>query len=340
MISPGELVARWLATSEVAGQIAAAKGVRYFGPPIEGRTAQGPGRSHPVHFVDAPDGVAVGEGSAVWSWWTDDSLPLTVQDLTCKVPSDDGPSHELVVATELRWSSVEVSAGWGAVSLPLDLGFVLARLVIKGGTDPSAESSVGVPLDECIALLFAAAVTIGERGPALSPLGERHDGSWIALSWTFRTGLATRCLDIPILGAPMETSVTVFGTPAVHSLSASLRLERPDRTRMIGCDADVENRYRSRAEGGTFAAPPEGGILCRPWVLAPLLRPTSLSAPPLRQVPFGHHDALHWWPPRGTCEPQVTCAPGFVALQVELRSTAPLADETVTIRSGMALFGM
>ncbi|MFO0629884.1 MAG: hypothetical protein U0325_30225 [Polyangiales bacterium] len=343
------VVRRWLAMDDVHKRLATSTRTRYYGPPLEGHPAVGPGRTHPVHFVDAPDGVPVSDGSPVWSWWTDDSTPLTVQDITCKIPSDEGASHELLVAPSLRWSSVEVVSSDQTIALTLDHRFILARIVTEGGAAPFSGLGQECVLDECIAVLFAAALSPGERGPTLSPLGDNHDGAWIALTWWFRSGRAARHIDPlhALLAVPLETTVSAFGSSALDGLSATLHLSRPEQTKMIGCEADVEGRYRARAGGGCLVLPPDSNALPAllvkqsiPWVLAPPLRPYSSGAPAIPQLPIGHHDALHWLAPREASTPRATVADGLVMLDSAIESRTACADGTVTLSSGAAFFGM
>ncbi|MFO0608226.1 MAG: hypothetical protein U0324_33985 [Polyangiales bacterium] len=198
-----------------------------------------------VHFVDAPDDVAPSPSTPIWSWWVDDAEPAAVLDLTCKVPADDPPSHELFVCTAVRWQEVRVGWRGREVALPLAPDHLLLQATCVDGdaADPAMR------LDGSMALLFAYALGEGGAEPVGPGLLAAGQGDVVMVAVEFLTGRAARGVD-PwglALVAPLHPRLTVGATCALDGLAATLVLERGGATTMVGCTADDEGRFRARA---------------------------------------------------------------------------------------------
>ncbi len=184
-----------------------------------------------VHFVDAPDNVS--------------PSPATVLDLTCKVPADDPPSHELFVCTAVRWEGVRVGWRGRALALPLARDFLTLQAVCEDGEadDPAMR------LDGSMALLFLYGLEDGGVSPvdAGDFAAGRRDVAVVAVE--FLVGRASHGVD-PwglALVAPLHPRLTVSATCPLEDLAATLAFVRGRSTTMVGCTADDEGKFRACA---------------------------------------------------------------------------------------------
>ena len=259
--------------------------LRYYGPPLTAMEPSGTASGHPIHFVDAPDGHAVASDSLVWSWWADDSSPLAALDITCKIPDDSSTSHELLVLPKLQWDLVKFGGEAAACPITLHHRHIAARVITRGGTGTLTADDSSQTLDECISILYV--LPIGElQGNA--PSAEPFANELLGIAWELRTTKATE-ISTPtgkILAALMDTSLCIFNGEAPHELAATLTAERRKTTRMIGCGADVESRFREQvAREMTVTTRPDGMVIAPNRIAA---------AREMAQCPWGTHDALHW----------------------------------------------
>lgn len=207
-----------------------------------------PLRARKMHFVDAPDRVAVEADTRVWSWWTEDADPSAWLDLTCKLPDPDGGDpHELFVARRARWEALSVECEGRRVALPLDGEY----LVMKCYADDGAAR--GMRLDGSALTLFAWRLT----GEGCEPLAELDDGDGVRVFAAVELVCARPRRGVDpwglALGAPVHPRLSVWATGALGRIEATLVLDRTESTVMVGCEADVEARYRGRADSALGA---------------------------------------------------------------------------------------
>lgn len=201
-----------------------------------------------MHFVDATDGAEVTADSAVWSWWMEDRDPAAVADVTCKVPADDPVSHELFVCTSLRWSAVTATVDGATHELPLTVDHLLCKCFAEDGAVP------GMRLDGSMLLVFGYALDGATRPLATDDLD--GDGVTALVAVELVCGRSRGDVD-PwglALGAPLHPRLSVRASRAMERVGAELTLVRPTETTMVGCEADVEERFRRMAEPAIDAA--------------------------------------------------------------------------------------
>ncbi len=221
-----------------------------------------------VLYVDAPDDAPVTADAAIWSFWVDGD-PARVLDVTCKVPArerPDVPSHELGVCSEVRWDAPAVVLRGARVPLPLDRAHLLRVYLARGGVLPARGCGLwplGAPLDAGLLAVY---------GFELTPEGAVHaltaaqcarddlmpdDGAPAAPDAPVRVVVAVEFVTCRpardydpwglLLAARLHPHLMLMASAALDGFEAAAVLARPEGTDMIGCFADLEQAWRSRA---------------------------------------------------------------------------------------------
>jgi hypothetical protein len=224
-----------------------------------------------VIFADAPDDQTVREGSAVWSWWMDGGEVARVQDVTCKVPAEDVPAHELFVLRELDWRDLAVTVQGRRIALPLDARWLVARHTLEHGHvaadthDVSrAEGSLDASVMAAFAYVIAPDGTLSTASPELLAQTDfmpednttAGDAVRVVVCLEFVTYRAAKDFDPwgALLAAQVRPRVMVRASHPLDRVEVAVEFERPAETTMVGCTADLENAYRGLAEPHTQAS--------------------------------------------------------------------------------------
>jgi hypothetical protein len=221
----------------------------------------------PVLFADAPEDRPIGEGEPLWSWWSTNPEPARILDVTCRVPAEGAPFHELVVCRDLEWTRVEVAASGRLIPLPLHVPFLLRKYVLLEGSVPASEGAL-FPLeldaDTSMLCVFGFQVPAGADAPEPIPPSACNDDGFMPCSdqshpaGPLRVVIALElicekvCRDLDpwglLRGARLRPHLLVRADRPLEHAAATLRVRRTPSTVMIGCFADLEGQYRALAE--------------------------------------------------------------------------------------------
>ncbi len=226
----------------------------------------------PVVFADAPEQRPLAEGEPLWSWWAMDPEPARMLDITCRVPAEGVPFHELMVCRDIEWRDVRVTVGDREITLPLHTPFVLRKYVLEEGFAPACADALfplEADLDASALCVFGFELAEGSSTPeplsAASCLDEGFmpQGDELSASGPLRIVVAVelacekprRGLD-PwhlLYGARLRPHLLLRASRTLEAAEATVLVRRNNATVMIGCFADLEDAYRGRAEAGMAA---------------------------------------------------------------------------------------